>query len=51
MMRNSMGYNHADDDINKFNNEMKIERERGSGLSILEGNAWNITIYKLISDL
>ena len=35
MMRSGVRCNHADDDINKFNNEMKIERERGSGLSLL----------------
>ena len=23
---------------------MKIERERGGGLSLLEGNAWNIAV-------
>ena len=28
-----------------------MEKERGSGLSLLEGNAWNITTYELVPDL
>ena len=46
-----MRCNHADNDINKSNNEIEIEREKGSGLSLLEGDAQNITTYKLVPDL
>ena len=28
-----------------------MEEERGSGLSLLEGDAWNITTYELVPDL
>ena len=51
VIRSGVGHNHADDDINKSENEMEIERERGSELSLLEGNAWNIATYKLVPDL
>ena len=51
MTRSSVGCNHADNDINKSKNEMEIERERDSGLSLLEGNAWNIATYELVPDL
>ena len=51
MTRSSVGCNHADNDINKSKNEMEIERERESGLSLLEGNAWNIATYELVPDL
>ena len=30
---------------------MKMERERGSRLSLLEGDAQNITAYELVPDL
>ena len=46
-----MRCNHADNDINKSNNEIEIEREKGSGLSLLEDDAQNITTYKLVPDL
>ena len=51
MARSDVGRNHADDDINKSENEKQIERKRGSGLSLLKGNAQNIAIYKLVPDL
>ena len=51
MMRSGVRCNHAGDDINKSENEMGIERERGSGLSLLEGDAQNTTTYELIPDL
>ena len=51
MMRSSVRCNHAGDDINKSENEMRIERERGSGLSLLEGDAQNTATYELIPDL
>ena len=28
-----------------------MEKERGSGLSLLEGDAWNIATYELVPDL
>ena len=51
MMWSNVRHNHADDDINKSKNEKEMEEERGSGLSLLEGDAWNITTYKLVPDL
>ena len=50
MARSGTRYNHADDDINK-SKEMKMERERGSRLSLLEGDAQNIAAYELVPDL
>ena len=50
-MRSGVGCNHANDDINKSKNEMKIERKRAVDLAFLEGDTWNITTYKLVPDL
>ena len=50
MMWSGASRNHADDDINKSESEKKNEKRDG-GLSLLEGDARNITIYKLIPDL
>ena len=46
-----MRHNHADNDINKSENKQKMEEERGSELSLLEGNAQNIATYELVPDL
>ena len=46
-----MRCNHADDNINKSKNEKEMEEERGSELSLLEGNAWNIATYELVPNL
>ena len=52
MTRSGVGHNHADDDINKFENEMEIGREKGAvDSAFLESDAWNITIYELLPDL
>ena len=51
MMWSNVRHNHADDDINKSENEKEMEEERGSGLSLLEGDAWNIATYELVPDL
>ena len=51
MTRSNVGHNHADNDINKSENEKKIEKKRGGGLSLLGGNAQNIATYKLVPDL
>ena len=45
------GCNHADKDINKFENGKKIKRRGGDGLSLLEDDAWNITTYEPVPDL
>ena len=46
-----MGCNYANDNINKSENEKEIERKRGSGLSLLEGDAQSIATYELVPDL
>ena len=40
MMRSNVRHNHADDDINKSENKMGMERKRGGGLSILKGDCY-----------
>ena len=51
MMRSSARHNHTNNDINKSRSEMEIEKERGGGLSLLEGDAQNIAAYKLVLEL
>ena len=52
MTRSGVGHNHADDDINKSENEMKIGREKGAvDSAFLESDAWNIATYELVPDL
>ena len=46
-----MGHNHADEDINKSKIKYEIERGKRWWNSALEGDAWNITAYKLLPDL
>ena len=43
--------NNADKNINKSKIKYKMERKGGGGTQPLEGDAWNITIYKLLLDL
>ena len=51
MTWSGVGCNPADNDINKSKSRKEIERERGGGLSLLEGDSRNIAIYKLVQDL
>ena len=51
MTWSSVRCNHAGDNINKSKNEKEMEEERGSELSLLEGNAWNIATYELVPNL
>ena len=51
MMWSSVRHNHTDNNINKYKNEKEMGEKRGGGLSLLEGDAWNIATYKLVPDL
>ena len=45
-----MGHNYAGGDINKSRNEKEMEGER-QWTQPLEGDAWNIATYELVSNL
>ena len=51
MMWSDVRCNYADKNINKSKSKKEMEKKRGSGLSLLEGDAQNIAIYKLVPDL
>ena len=46
--RSGVESNHADKNINKSKKWNEMEREKGSGLGLSEGDAWNITTYELV---
>ena len=51
MIRSGVRCNHADNDIDKSENVMEIERERVVDSAFLEGDAQNIAACKLVPDL